>query len=325
MLSSNSARNTTTQPMNDEHSFIEAMQQHPEDNALRLVFADWLEERGDLRGELIRLLNTLTQGVEVPDRPKLEDRLRDLVASGVKPVGPFFTNSIGMKFAWIPAGTFLMGSPESEELRLDDETQHKVTLTRGYWLGIHPVTQEQWQAVMGNNPSHFKDENFLPVHQASWDDCQEFLTKLNGQDGEAYRLPSNAEWEFACRSGTLTPFFFGDTIRPDQANYDCSFFYGKGTRGIAHRKPTPVGSYQPNAFGLHDMHGNVWEWCADWFEPYSTSEVVDPEGRASGRGRVLHGGSWDYYPSVARSAFRLGYESDTRFYQAGFRVARSPT
>src|SRR5271163_1929332 len=127
--------------MNDESAFTQAMQENPEDTALRLVFADWLDERGDARGELIRLLHTLTQSVEVPDRSKLEDRLRSLVASGVQPAGPFWTNSIGMKFAWIPAGTFLMGSPKQEESRSWDESQHRVTLTRGFWLAIHLLTQ----------------------------------------------------------------------------------------------------------------------------------------------------------------------------------------
>src|SRR5277367_2034319 len=125
--------------MNDEQAFLQAMQENPEDTALRLVFADWLEERGDPRGELLRLLHTLTQSVEVPDRSKLEDRLRSLLAAGVQPVGPFWTNSIGMKFAWIPAGTFLMGSPANEKERSEDETQHKVTLCKGYYLAVCPV------------------------------------------------------------------------------------------------------------------------------------------------------------------------------------------
>jgi uncharacterized protein (TIGR02996 family) len=194
--------------MNDEAAFTRAMQDNPADTTLRLIFADWLEEQGDSRGELIRLLHTLTQAVDVPDRNKLEDRMRSLVASGVKPVGPCWTNSIGMKFDWVPAGTFLMGSPTTEEGRNEDETLHTVTLTQGFYLAVHPVTQACWRKVMGNNPSLEEGDN-LPVDSVSWDDCQDFLRALTERDGHAYRLPSEAEWEHACRAGTTTPFFFG--------------------------------------------------------------------------------------------------------------------
>ena len=132
-----------------------------------------------------------------------------------------FTNSIGMKFVWIPPGTFMMGSPKEEKRTASyDETQHKVTLTKGFYMGVYPVTQEQWQAVMGNNPSHFKGEKNLPVEMVSWDDCQEFIKKLREKDKKPYRLPTEAEWEYACRAGTTTPFHFGETISTDQANYD---------------------------------------------------------------------------------------------------------
>jgi len=162
--------------MHDEQAFLHSMQENPQDSALRLAFADWLEERGDARGELIRLLHTLTQTVEVPDRSKLEDRLRSLLASGVQPVGPFWTNSIGMKFAWIPAGTFLMGSPVSEEKRHEEEIQHKVTLAQGFYLAIHLVTNSYWREVTGNDPIGYQG-NDLPVQYVSWNDCQEFPAK----------------------------------------------------------------------------------------------------------------------------------------------------
>src|SRR5262245_42703089 len=205
--------------MQDEAAFLRAMQEHPEDDSLRLVFADWLEERGDPRDELIRLLHKLTQSVDVPDRSKFEDRLRGLLASGVQPAGPFRTDSVGMKFAWIPAGTFLMGRPDSEGRSLQDKPQHKVTLTGGFYLAIYPVTQACWQAVMGNNPSQTKSKK-RPVEQVSWHDCQRFLRELSKRDGYAYRLPTEAEWEYACRAGTTTAFSFGETISTDQANYD---------------------------------------------------------------------------------------------------------
>ena len=126
------------------------------------------------------------------------------------------TNSIGMKFVWIPPGTFLMGSPKEEKERSDNETQHKVTLTKGFYMGVYAVTQEQWQAVMGNNPSHFKGEKNLPAEQVSWEDCQQFVKKLRKKDKKLYRLPTEAEWEFCCRAGTKTPFHFGETISTDR-------------------------------------------------------------------------------------------------------------
>src|ERR1039457_4264129 len=170
-----------------------------------------------------------------------------------------FTNSLGMKFVWIPPGNFMMGSPKEEKERIDNETQHKVTLTKGFYMGVHLVTQEQWQSVMNNNPSHFKGEKNLPVEQLSWEDCQEFIKKLRDKDKKAYRLPSEAEWEYACRAGTKTPFWFGKTISTDQANYKGS--YGNGKKGVDRQKTTPVGSFPANAWGLCDTHGNLWEWC----------------------------------------------------------------
>ena len=169
---------------------------------------DWLEEQGDPRGELLRLLHTLTQEIHPPNRPRLEARLQELLESGVQPAGPFWTNAIGMKFALIPPGRFLMGSPVSELEHQVDETQHEVTLTNGFYLGVYPVTQEHWQSVMGYDPSYFEGEN-LPVEQVSWHDCLAFVRKLSEQEGEHYRLPTEAEWEYACRGGTRTPFHFG--------------------------------------------------------------------------------------------------------------------
>src|SRR5262245_5889339 len=271
--------------MHEEQAFLQALQENPDDTALRLIFADWLEERGDQRAELIRLLHTLTQSVEVPDRSRLEDRLRSLVSAGVQPVGPFFTNSLGMKFAWIPAGTFLMGSPESEAGRGEDETQHQVTLTKGFYLAIHPVTQATWREVSDRTPA--SEDGFLgddlpaetDTENAGWEHCLEFLRKLSEGDGHAYRLPTEAEWEYACRAGTTTPFYFGETISTKQANYDClnpNPEWQRGARAMA--KPTPVGSFPPNAFGLYDMHGNVWERCQDYYGAYPKKAVVDPRG-----------------------------------------------
>jgi formylglycine-generating enzyme required for sulfatase activity len=236
-----------------------------------------------------------------------------------------FTNRIGMKFVWIPPGNFLMGSPKEEEDRNRDETQHKVTLTRGFYLGVYPVTQEQWQAVMGNNPSKHKGEKNLPVDNISWNDCQGFIKKLREKEKKPYRLPTEAEWEYACRAGTTTPFHFGETISSDQANYAGEHVYGKGKEGKTRGKTTPVGTFPANAWGLHDMHGNVWQWCQDWYGEYPQKDVVDPQGPATAKTRrVLRGGSYDSIPGECRSASRYdGYGPDVPCYYYGFRLCFS--
>ena len=235
--------------------------------------------------------------------------------------GEVATNHLGMKFAWIPPGAFLMGSPPNEPDRSDDETQHKVTLTKGFHLGIHQVTQAQWQAVMGSNPSKFKGDGNLPVENVSWNDCVAFCEALGKKDGKTYRLPTEAEWEYACRAGTTTPFHFGDTISANQANYDGNSTYGNGKKGVYRQKTTPVGGFPANVWGLYDMHGNVLEWCADWFGPYREGDLRDPQGFVGGGGRVLRGGSWFYFPTDCRSAYRAGFAPGIRNSYCGCRVA----
>jgi formylglycine-generating enzyme required for sulfatase activity len=164
------------------------------------------------------------------------------------------TNSIGMKFVWIPPGNFVMGSPKEEKQREGNEVPHKVTLTKGYYMGVNAVTQEEWKEIMGNNPSTFKGEKNLPVETVTWDDCQEFIKKLREKDKKPYRLPTEAEWEYACRAGTTTPFHCGETISTDQANYRGNeSVYGNGKIGVFRQKTTPVGSFPANKFGLHDI------------------------------------------------------------------------
>ena len=233
-----------------------------------------------------------------------------------------FTNSLGMKFVWIPPGTFIRGTPEGEERGevVNDETQHKVTLTKGFYMGVYPVTQEQWQAVMGNNPSKFKGEKNLPVDTVSWDDCQEFIKKLRAKDKKPYRLPSEAEREYSCRAGTTTTFHFGETISADQANYDGEHIYSNGKQGVYRDKTTPVGSFPPNAWGLYDMHGNVLQWCQDWLGEYPKNDVVDPQGPKNGKGRVVRSGSWYGAPQYIRSAFRYGLDPGLRHDRCGLRV-----
>jgi len=227
-----------------------------------------------------------------------------------------FTNTIGMKFVWIAPGTFLMGSPKEEKGRQPNETQHKVTLTKGFYMGVYTVTQEQWQAVMGNNPSRFKDEKNLPVEQVFWEDCQEFIKKMREKDKKPYHLPTEAEWEYSCRAGTKTAFHFGETMSGDQANHIAS---GR----VFRKKTTPVGSFPPNAFGLYDMHGNVWEWCQDWYW-YDTSpqnDVVDPQGPPTntGKGHVMRGGSCFTTDTNCRSAKRWFYPPNL-YFCVGFRL-----
>jgi formylglycine-generating enzyme required for sulfatase activity len=248
-----------------------------------------------------------------PPKPPVPDLPKIIVTDPTKPP---VTVSIGMKFTWIPPGTFVMGSPKEEKARNDDETQHKVTLTKGFYMGVHLVTQEQWQAVMGNNPSQFKGEENLPVDNVSWNDCQEFVKKLREKDKKMFRLPTEAEWEYSCRAGTTTPYYFGETISTDQANYNGDGVYGNGKKGVRRGKTTSVGSFPANAWGLYDMHGNLWQWCQDWYDKYPQEDAIDPKGPAVGKVAVTQrGGSWWHDPQFCRSANRIGSGNNV----AGFR------
>ena len=190
-------------------------------------------------------------------------------------------------------------------------------------MGVHPVTQEQWRAVMGANPSHFTGGKNLPVEQVSWHDCQEFCKKLSALEKKSYRLPTEAEWEYACRAGTTSAFHFGTTLDVEQANYNGNFTFANGKKGVYREKTMPVGSFPANAWGLHDMHGNVWQWCADWHGGYSQKEVTDPQGPNNGKNRVLRGGSWGSHPIFCRSANRNFGDPENRNEYCGFRVCFS--
>jgi formylglycine-generating enzyme required for sulfatase activity len=191
--------------------------------------------------------------------------------------------------------------------------QHEVTLTKPFYMGKHEVTQEQWEAVMGKNPSEEKGAK-LPVTDVSWEDCQEFIKKLNKKTDGGYRLPTESEWEYACRAGTTTAYSFGDKITPKDANY---------YEDLKIDKPVAVGSYKPNAFGLYDMHGNVWEWCEDWHGEYPFA-VTDPKGPAKGEYRVLRGGSFFDLVSEARSSFRNYFTPSFPYFHYGFRLGKTP-
>jgi formylglycine-generating enzyme len=237
--------------------------------------------------------------------------------------GRTWTNSIGMKFAYIPPCPegFVMGSPEDESAHIPDEVQHRVRLSRGLFLGIYEVTQGQWKAVMRENSGYLEGDENLPVDGVSWEDAVKFCRLLSQKEGRIYRLPTEAEWEYGCRAGTTTPFHTGQTISSDQANFDGESSDGDQPKGIHRKKRMAVGSFPPNAWGLHDMHGNLWEWCSDWYGPYSGQDVTDPAGPAEGSARVLRGGSWSNDRSLLRSAFRRRYAPQRRDGYSGFRVA----
>jgi len=259
-----------------------------------------------------------------------------------------FENSVGMRFVLIPPGTFMMGSrdPAAEVARrcnmpnaqagwfYDEHPRHKVTLTAAFYMAIHEVTQRCYEAVTNPNPKpedkkfsdqypeEFRGQNH-PVVNVSWDDADKFckaLSSLEAEKGREHFLPTEAQWEYACRAGTETPFSFGETISTKQANYHGDYTYGDGRKGKNRARPLPVGSLAPNAWGLYDMHGNVSEWCTDRYGPYGSAAETDPKGPEEGGERILRGSSWRSYPGACRCAFRLRGGGGSRSYNIGFRV-----
>ncbi|MBW2737883.1 MAG: SUMF1/EgtB/PvdO family nonheme iron enzyme [Deltaproteobacteria bacterium] len=234
--------------------------------------------------------------------------------------GQSFTNSIGMKFVLIPSGTFMMGSPLNEPERFKDERQHRVTITKPFYMQTTEVTQGQWREVMGSNPSRFKDCGAdCPVEEVFWNDAQEFIRKLNRKErADKYRLPTEAEWEYACRADSITRFCFGDS---DGKLGEYAWYIGNSSL-----KTHSVGQKQPNVWGLYDMHGNVWEWVEDdWHENYKGAPT---DGRAwidepRGSNRVIRGGSWNFVAQYCRSAIRYDVSPDNRNNNLGFRLSRS--
>jgi formylglycine-generating enzyme required for sulfatase activity len=244
---------------------------------------------------------------------------------GVDPYGLWMGLTAGgvrQAFRWIPPGRFRMGSPLEEAGRGEDETPHEVELTQGFWLADTACTQALWEAVMGENPSHFQGAE-RPVEQVSWEQASAFFDRLNAQvKGLSLRLPTEAEWEYACRAGTRTPFWFGDNISTDQVNYDGNTPYAGGNKGESRNQTVEVKALPCNGWGLYQMHGNVWEWCSDWYGEYPQDGVTDPMGPASGEGRVLRGGSWASDARDVRSAQRYAVTPVGRSHYFGFRLAR---
>jgi formylglycine-generating enzyme required for sulfatase activity len=239
------------------------------------------------------------------------------------------TNSIGMKLVLIPRGKFMMGSPESEQGRKEDENQHEVTISKDYYLGVTEVTQGQYEKVMGTNPSYFQrqgvrksDTSTFPVEHVSWEDAVEFCKKLSSLSdeknvGRMYRLPTEAEWEYACRAGSKTAYFFGE----DSKSLGDYSWFGANSYSMMHR----VGMLKPNAWGLYDMYGSVWEWCSDLYGEYPQGPVSNPSGPTEGYHRVRRGGSFDLPGGCNRSASRFRDTPSWQLVNSGFRVALSPS
>jgi uncharacterized protein (TIGR02996 family) len=294
-----------------------------------LVVADWVEENDDpRRAELLRLhrklLATCCEPDAHPERAHWHARIVELLDAGVAPCVPRHTlllpGGVPLVGSFVPPGAFLMGGSVAD----DEKPVHRVTLTTGYFLGIHPVTQAQWAVVMGTDPSRFKGPN-RPVEQVSWDECQAFCVKLTAHRNGRGRveLPTEAQWEWACRAGTTTHFHFGDVPGTERFNYNGSLSWNGSKRGEDRDQTTDVGSFLPNAWGLSDLHGNVWEWCADAYAPYTSDEQIDAIGKSEDSDdidRALRGGAWSNYPQCSCAAYRSWDAPAGRSGYIGFRV-----
>ena len=262
--------------------------------------------------------------------------------------GEEITNTIGMKLVYIPAGKFTMGSPKIEQAQFrkvispqyadhaDQEKQHEVHITKGFYLGKYAVTQSEYNQVMKKNPSYFGrdgggkeavarlDTSKFPVESVSWEEAKEFCRRLSKLEGKEYTLPTEGQWEYACRAGTTTTFHSGATLSTDQANYRGDSPFAGEPKGENRKRPVPVGSFAANGWGLHDMQGNVFQWCGDWYNQteYDRGDCKDPTGPLTKSSRVVvRGGSWHYGAWSCRSANRYHREPAFRGPFVGFRLA----
>jgi uncharacterized protein (TIGR02996 family) len=320
-----------------EAALLQALAAAPDDELAWQALADVREEQGDPRGHLLRLHLRVRQHWQDPRRDDWRAEMARLLAAGVRFDLPRLRNRLGMELALIPPGAFLMGSPQDEAGRGSDEQLHEVEITRPFWLGVHPVTVGQFRAfarATGYRPTDWQDPGFPqddthPVVCVSWDDAQAVCAWLTEMEpGRVYRLPSEAEWEYACRAGApeAYPFYAGRpllSLSSAQANFDGNVPYGRAAKGPYLQRTTPVGSYPPNGWGLYDLHGNVWEWCADWYDAdyYQQSPSQDPPGPPEGWNRVIRGGGWYDHGQHCRSAIRNWSGPTSRDYFLGFRVA----
>lgn len=316
--------------MSDEANLLEAIRRQPADDLAWLALGDCLEEAGQPdRASLLRLWR---QARSLPwndrRRRRLEPKIARLLLDGVRPAVPVVENSLGMRFALVPSGTFCLGSEDNDPAQQSDERpMHEVEMAQPYWMGVFPVTQAQYRKVMRGLPSAFRPggrrqasvvghvTDDFPVDSVSWTKSAAFCRKLGERPaereaGRTYRLPTEAEWEYACRAAGAcsTVFLFGDQLSSDVANFNGGRPFPDG--GIAPKgphldRPCPVGRYPPNALGLHDVLGNVWEWCDDWFTTnYEGRDRAGSRGPATGSSRVLRGGSWSSYGWGCRIAYR---------------------
>ena len=315
-------------------AFLDDIVAHPEDPSLWLILADWLDERDDPRTELVRQSWSLLHEPHHPEFEQREARVQELISDGTIPVVPQL--KLGeFEFSWIAPGSFLMGSPQDEAEREDNEGQHPVTISRGFWLGTHLVTQGQWKDWMPTNRSGFtRDGEYsdrverlsdaeierLPVEGMSHAEALEFCQKLKQKFRQPVRLPTEAEWELACRAGTTTPFHFGSILNGHQANCDGTMPYGTREQGPYAYRTVPVGLYPPNPHGLYDLHGNVREWCQDLYlrELHELPEV-DPVS-TTGDGHVARGECWIANAAWCRVAYRVTPSSRTGDSLTGFRL-----
>jgi formylglycine-generating enzyme required for sulfatase activity len=246
-----------------------------------------------------------------------------LVAPG--PADFYIEPSTGMVLIAVRPGSFMMGSPESEPGRNDDEVLRRVTVSRLFYIGQHEVTQAEWTKVMGSNPSQFGKCERCPVESVDFYQVNNFLSRLNaGTSGMQFRLPTEAEWEYACRAGTSTAYNVGERLTTAQANID-SRYTMDADGGAAYDKTLPVGTFLPNAWGLYDMHGNVWEWTNDRYGPYNPWQDTDPRGADIGGKRVIRGGSWRFDADSARCGLRYTHSPQDSGFSLGFRVVGEPT
>ena len=308
--------------MSDLEALLAGIVADAESDLPWLVLADWLEEFDDSRrAELTRLhlqlRQTCTEPDAHPERAAWHSRILELMEAGAKPCVPERTlvlpGNVELKMVFIPPGAFRMGSNSSQAFD-HEKPVHIVTLTQGFWIGIHEVTQEQYEAVMGENPSEFKGRK-RPVEQVSWDEAQEFCKKASPLAGQTLQLPTEAQWEYACRAGSTTEYCNGD----DEAALQRVGWYRENSKNETHA----VGELAANAWGLHDCHGNVWEWCNDVDDAYKRGDCTDPVGPQAGSERVIRGGSWLYDARLARAAFRDWIRPDSQDDYLGFRCLSS--
>ncbi|MBY0232600.1 MAG: SUMF1/EgtB/PvdO family nonheme iron enzyme [Gemmataceae bacterium] len=312
---------------------LQALQAAGGDDVAWLALADALEEQDDPRAELVRLTAWLRRHPDDGDeRTQKQDRLQALLRGGLRPLVPERTIARGVRLVLVPPGVFWMGARDKEEhAHADERPRHLVEITRPFWLGATHVTQRQYESLMGRNPSSFVRGSTLyaiphrstrdyPVDGVSQEDAAAFCAALSAEEGRTIRLPTEAEWEHACRAGMATVFHVGDAITSDAANFDGNYPYGGAEKGPYHYRTGPVGSYPPNAFGLFDMHGQLWEWCSDRYSPgyYARSPSADPKGPRGGGNRVMRGGSWIDASWNVRCAVRRGTEP---LHYVGLRVA----